>query len=128
MIDYGSVDTVAETVHRHPGGIDAAVNLALGGPGLIEVGRAIRPGGRLLNVAFPGPEAAEFGRADLTVQTVYGSARAGDLDELAAQAVAGKLPNAISRRYPLQEAVRAYADLVHSHVRGKFVVAVTPAD
>lgn len=128
VIDYGSADTVAETVRRHPGGVDAVINLALGGADLVELSPAIRQGGRLLNVAFPSPEPSAFDRADLTVQTVYGSARAGDLDELAAQAVAGKLPNAISRRYPLQEAVRAYADLVHSHVRGKLVVAVTPAD
>ncbi|QFY14442.1 zinc-binding dehydrogenase [Nonomuraea phyllanthi] len=122
VIDYGAADIVTETLRRHPGGVDAVVNLALPGPALIEVSRAVGPGGRLLNVAYPSPDPSAFDRADLTVATVYSTARPGDLDELAAQAVAGTLPSTISRRYPLDEAARAYADLVGTHVRGKLLV------
>ncbi|WP_433234977.1 NADP-dependent oxidoreductase [Streptosporangium sp. CA-135522] len=128
VIDYRTADTVAETLRRHPGGVDAMVNLALPGPALIEMSHVIKPGGRLLNVAFPSPEPSAFDRADLMVRTVYSNARPGDLDQLAAQAMAGTLPSTISRRYPLQEAARAYVDLVHTHVRGKLLVTAHDTD
>lgn len=122
VIDYRTVDTVTETLRRHPAGIDAMVNLALPGPALPEASHAIRPGGRLLNVAFPSPDPSAFDRADLTVRTVYANARPGDLDHLAAQATAGVLPLTISRQYAMTEAARAYADLAHTHIRGKLLV------
>jgi NADPH2:quinone reductase len=122
VIDYRTIDTTTETLRRYPGGVDAMVNLALPGPTLVEASRAIRSGGRLLNVAFPRPEPTVFDRADLTVQTVYSTARPGDLDHLAAQAMTDTLPPTISRQYPLEEATRAYGDLVHAHVRGKLLV------
>ncbi|MFI9816585.1 NADP-dependent oxidoreductase [Saccharothrix variisporea] len=123
LVDYRTLDTATETLRRHPDGVDAVVNLALPEP---ELGRVVKPGGRLLNVAFPSPDPADFARADLTVRTVYGTARPGDLDLLAARAVAGGLPDTTGRRYPLEEAPRAYSDLVHTHVRGKLVVLVDP--
>jgi NADPH:quinone reductase len=98
------------------------------GPDPVRMSLAIRPGGRLLNVAFPSPEPSAFAHADLTMQTVYGTARAGDLDQVAALAMAGTLPATVSRRYPLEEAARAYADLVHTHVRGKLLVTVGTTD
>jgi NADPH:quinone reductase-like Zn-dependent oxidoreductase len=122
LIDYRTLDTVTETRRRHPDGVNAVVNLALPGPALVEVSRVITSGGRLLNVAFPSPEPADFDRSDLTIRTVYSTAGPGDLDRLAAQAVAGVLPTTISRRYPLEAADRAYADLVRTHVRGKLLV------
>lgn len=125
VIDYRTFDTVAETLRRYPDGVDAVVNLALPGSALVEVSRAVRPGGRVLNVAFPSPDRSAFDRADLRVDTVYSAARPGDLDQLAALAMAGTLPVTVSRQYPLDEAAQAYDDLVHTHVRGKLLVAVT---
>ncbi|MFD9701555.1 NADP-dependent oxidoreductase [Lentzea sp. NPDC059081] len=122
VIDYRTTNTITETLRRHPGGVDAMVNLVLPGPALVEASHAIRPGGHLLNVAFPSPDPSAFDRADLTVRTVYSTARAGDLDHLAAQALAGTLPSTVSRRYALDEGARAYGDLMHSHVRGKLLV------
>jgi NADPH:quinone reductase-like Zn-dependent oxidoreductase len=84
VIDYHSVDVIAETMRRHPEGVDALINLALPGPALVEASRVIRPGGRLLNAAFPSPDPSAFDGAGLTVQTVYSTARPGDLDRLAA--------------------------------------------
>ncbi|MGW4798639.1 NADP-dependent oxidoreductase [Nonomuraea sp. NPDC004297] len=128
VIDYRTADTVAETLRRHPGGVEAMVNLALPGPALVKASDAIRPGGHLLNVAYPSPDPAAFDRPDLTVRTVFSTARPGDLEELAARAMAGSLPATVSRRYPLAEAARAYADLVHTHVRGKLLVIADATD
>ncbi|TDV48818.1 NADP-dependent oxidoreductase [Actinophytocola oryzae] len=125
VIDYRAADTVTETLRRHPGGVDAMVNLTLPGPALVGAARAIRSGGRLLNIAFPSPDAAAFDRADLTVRTVYSTAQPGDLEHLAARAVAGTLPSTVSRRYTLDEGAQAYRDLVHTHVRGKPLVVVS---
>ncbi|WP_405100366.1 NADP-dependent oxidoreductase [Micromonospora sp. NBC_01412] len=126
VIDYRSVDTITETLRRHPRGIDTLINLALPGPALIEASRVLRPGGQLLNAAFPSPDPSAFDGADLTVKTAYSTARPGDLGRLAAYALDGTLTSTISRRYALTQAPRAYADLVHTHVRGKLLVTVAP--
>ena len=55
VIDYRTVDTVAETLRRHPGGVDAMVNLALPGPVLV---RQATPSGRAATCStspFPAP-------------------------------------------------------------------------
>lgn len=115
-IDHRSADVAAETLRRHPDGVDALLNLALPGTALPALAHVVRPGGRLLNIAFPSP-APSTG-----FETLYTRARPGDLDEVAALAVAGVLPSTVTRRYPLAEAARAYRDLVQGHVRGKLVV------
>ncbi|NUP63347.1 MAG: zinc-binding dehydrogenase, partial [Nonomuraea sp.] len=116
-IDHHSSDVAAETLRRHPDGVDALLNLALPGAALPALAHVVRPGGRLLNIAFPSPDPSTG------FETLYTLARPGDLDEVAALAVAGVLPSTVSRRYPLAEAARAYRDLVHGHVRGKLVVS-----
>ncbi|TMR97723.1 NADP-dependent oxidoreductase [Nonomuraea basaltis] len=121
VIDYRSADTAAATRHRHPGGVDALVNLALAGTSLPAMASLVRPGGRLLNVAFPSPG------ADTGIETVYTTARPGDLEEVAALAVKGVLRSTVSRRYPLEQAAQAYADLVNEHVTGKLIVAIGSA-
>jgi NADPH2:quinone reductase len=122
VIDRHAADLVAEAVRRRPDGFDALVNTALPGSRLVDAGRLLRPGGRLLNVAFPSPDPGDFDGRDFTFETVYGGARPGDLDELAALAADGSLPVSIGRRYRLDEAPRAYRDLVREHTRGKLVV------
>ncbi|WP_024806131.1 NADP-dependent oxidoreductase [Nocardia sp. BMG51109] len=124
VIDYRAVDVVAETLQRYPRGVDAVVNLALPGSALAGVCEAIKPGGRLLNAAFPSPDPAAFERADVTVETVFSHAGPGDLDRLAAQAMTGALPSTISRVFSLEQASRAYTELVEAHVRGKLLVTV----
>ncbi|WP_232295353.1 NADP-dependent oxidoreductase [Parafrankia sp. EUN1f] len=122
VIDHRAVDVVDEILRRHPDGVDAVVNLALPGDGLAGAATAIRPGGRLLNIVFPTPDTAAFKGRDLTVATVITSARPGDLDLLAARALDGSLPVAISRRYPLTDGVRACVEFLNEHTRGKVVV------
>jgi NADPH:quinone reductase-like Zn-dependent oxidoreductase len=122
VIDYRAVDTVAETLRRYPGGVDAVVNLALPGAVLIKVSEAIRPGGRLLNAAFPSPDPSDFDQVHLTVETIFSNARPGDLDQLAGHAMTGILPSTVSRMFSLEQAPRGYTELVHAHVRGKLLV------
>lgn len=119
-VDHRTADVAAEAARRHPGGLDAVVNLALPGPEVIGYERVVRPGGRLLNVAFSAPDPADFTRDDVTVATVYAAARPGDLAELAARAAA--LPTPVGRRYPLSDGARAYRDLEQLHTRGKLLI------
>ena len=122
VIDHRTTDVLDETLRRHPDGIDALVNLALPGTELPRFVRAIRPGGRLLNIAHPSPDPAAFDLEHLSVETLFTNAGPGDLDALAAKAVAGTLPVSIGRRYALADAARAYTDLLRDHTRGKWVV------
>jgi NADPH2:quinone reductase len=124
VIDHHAGDAITETLRRHPTGIDAIVNLALAGDDLIDAGRAIRPGGRLLNIAYPSPDPGDFARDDLTVETIFSVAHPGDLEELAARAIDGTLPAAISHRYRLDDGAHAYQDLVDKHTRGKLIVLI----
>ncbi|TDD93652.1 NADP-dependent oxidoreductase [Actinomadura rubrisoli] len=124
VIDYRAADPVAETLRRHPGGVDTLVNLALPGDRLAEAARAVRYGGRLLNIAFPAPPADAIGRDDLAPETVLTTARPGDLETVADSALKGTLPATVGRRYTLDEGPRAYADLLNEHTRGKLVVVV----
>ncbi|WP_146607420.1 hypothetical protein [Spongiactinospora gelatinilytica] len=48
--------------------------------------------------------------------------RPGDLEEVAALAVKGVLPDGVTRRSPRDQAVRAYADLENGHVTGKLLI------
>jgi NADPH:quinone reductase len=122
-VDYRAGDIAGETLRRHPAGVDAVINLALRGDALASAARTIRPGGRLLNIVFPAPDPAAFDGADLAVQTIFTSARSGDLDALAGQSLHGSLPVTISRRYRLADGVNACTDLLHAHTRGKLVIA-----
>ena len=122
VIDHRAGATITETLRRHPTGLDAIVNLALAGDDLIDAARAIRPGGRLLNIAYPSPDPADFARDDLTVETIFSAALPGDLEELAARAMDGTLPNTVSHRYRLDDGAHAYQDLTNNHTRGKLLV------
>lgn len=126
VIDYLTSDMVEETLRRHPGGVDAIINLALSSEPLIQAATVIRPGGRLLSTTPGTPEPAAFAGDDLTVTVVMGttSVRPDTFPTIAAYAVDGTLPDPISRRYRLDDAVQAYRDLATAHTRGKFVVSI----
>jgi NADPH:quinone reductase-like Zn-dependent oxidoreductase len=62
VIDYRTADTIAETLRRHPGGVDAMVNLALPGPVLVDAGRAIRPRGPPSQRRLPEPRSLRVRR------------------------------------------------------------------
>jgi NADPH2:quinone reductase len=130
VIDYLATDVVAETLRRHPGGVDAIVNLALQGEPLIQASRAQRPGGRLLSTTPGTPAPTAFARDDITVTVVMGTTNVppGTFPAIAARALDGTLPDPISQRYRFDDAGQAYRDLAASkHTRGKFVVSADPA-
>ncbi|MFI7125470.1 zinc-binding dehydrogenase [Nonomuraea sp. NPDC050153] len=124
--DYLTADVAEESLRRHPGGVDAIVNLALRGEPLIAAARAIRPGGRLLSTTPGTPEQSAFGREDLSVTVVMGALKVHDhtLRAIAAYLLDGTLPDPISRRYRFADAVRSYQDFVGMRHRGKFVVSM----
>ncbi|MEV7469251.1 NADP-dependent oxidoreductase [Streptomyces kronopolitis] len=124
VIDHLTTDLAAEMSRRYPDGVDAMVNLALPASRLIDVSRGIRRGGRLMNATHPAPQPGTHERDDLTMATLSGAARPGDLDDLAARAVKGTLPPAVGRRYRLADGPRAYREFVQEHTRGKLIVAV----
>ncbi|MCK9903202.1 hypothetical protein MXD63_24460 [Frankia sp. Cpl3] len=59
------------------------------------------------------------------METVITSAGPGDLDALAARALDGSLPVAISRRYRLADGGQACLEFLNEHNRGKMVVVVS---
>ena len=126
VIDYLAADVIEETLRRHPGGVDAIINLALKGEALLAGAKAVRPGGRLLSTTPGTPEASAFGRDDLSVNVVMGTLllKGDTLPTIAAHALDGTLPDPISRRYRLDDAVRAYRDFADGHSRGKVVVSM----
>jgi NADPH:quinone reductase-like Zn-dependent oxidoreductase len=121
-IDYTTTDTIAETLRRHPGGVDLLFNLALDGPAIVHAASAVRPGGRLVS-ARPIWDKSEF-RDDVTVASPFLSAEPGDLEELGARAASGALPVEVSELYPFERAGQAFVDHAGKHTRGKLVVAV----
>lgn len=125
-INYLDTDLVEETLRHNPGGVDAIVNLALKGEALLKAATVIRPGGRLLSTTPGTPPPSAFDRADLTVSVVMGTtALAADtLSTIATYAVDGTIPDPISKRYQLHDAIKAYTDLAIAHTRGKLVISI----
>ncbi|WP_433439574.1 NADP-dependent oxidoreductase [Nonomuraea sp. CA-141351] len=126
LIDYLENDVTDETLRRHPGGVDAIINLALKGEPLIEAAKALRPGGRLLSTTPGTPKPTAFGRDDLTVTVVMGTLkiRNDTLPTIAARLLDGTLPDPISRRYGFDDAARAFQDFAGMRHHGKFVVSM----
>ncbi|MFE9514484.1 NADP-dependent oxidoreductase [Streptomyces sp. NPDC006643] len=121
VIDYRADDIADEALKYSPDGVDGVINLALGDTLINVVGRAVRPGGRVMTVSYTSPQGATF-REDLTVKIIYAATQPGDMTELIRQAVDGSVPLPGIRRYPLGEGAKAFTDLVGVHTCGKLVV------
>ncbi|NUO57217.1 MAG: NADP-dependent oxidoreductase [Hamadaea sp.] len=125
IVDYRSTDTVAETLRRHPDGVDLVVNAVLPAESLAAPASALRPDGLLITITAPVPGPETLGRADVRTHFVLdmdgihgGMAKVGEL------AAAGRLPATISRRYGLDQAVQALIDFAGTHKTGKLVVTM----
>ena len=86
---------------------------------------ALRPGGILVRVATPPPE-AEAQRHGVRSAYFIVEPDGGALAELARLAGSGRLRTIVAQMFPLAEAAAAFDTLAHRHVRGKVVLGVRP--
>lgn len=124
-LDYRADDVIEETLGLYPDGVDVVIDLVSAGPALTASARAVRSGGNLVS-PLGGPDAAELGRADITVTyTGLGDHREPeDLIGLGARVAAGAQPVEIGGLYTLADAPQAFVDLAEAHTRGKLVVTI----
>ncbi|BBC32790.1 hypothetical protein SGFS_040840 [Streptomyces graminofaciens] len=101
-----------------PDGVDAVFDL-MGGDTLHGSPALLRPGGRLASIS--GDVTGLGGRY------VFVRPDPADLAELVALADRGAVRVHVSAEFPLADAARAHELVATGHVRGKVVLAVTPA-
>ncbi|MGC5036700.1 NAD(P)-dependent alcohol dehydrogenase [Streptomyces sp. DT190] len=110
------------------------VVLDTAGTGLRAFRRLLRPGGRMVTIAFD-LERPVASLGYLAASTVHGSGRVrffsgnptrADFDDLARHVVEGRLRPAVDRVYSLEETAAAHRALEAGGVRGKYVVRVAP--
>jgi NADPH:quinone reductase-like Zn-dependent oxidoreductase len=119
-IDYRNTDVAAETLRRCPSGVGAVFNAVMPGDSLAPVAKTVRSGGKLVNIVWPPPP-PDLG---VPVENVLSKANPGDLEQLAAWATEGLLPDTVSRSYSLADGAQAYVDLKNRHTTGKLVVVM----
>lgn len=125
VVDYRTDDVTAETLRRHPGGVDAILNLYLPGTELRGLASTLRPGGRLLTITPPPPDADALGRSDVTGSMVLDmDGHYGGMPEVASDAVAGTLKATIGRRFRLTDAAHACVAFAREHTTGKILVTM----
>jgi NADPH2:quinone reductase len=124
IVDYTTTDPIAEVRRRHPGGLDAVIDVVNTGEKLRAVADGIRDGGTLVSSLF-GPDQSAFPRG-VTVRYIQMKAEPGELDELAKRAASGQLHVEIGKTYPLSNVAQALTDLADPkhHTRGKLVVTI----
>jgi NADPH:quinone reductase-like Zn-dependent oxidoreductase len=121
----GAAETIGYAEADHPRAVDTALNLTLPGDGLTDLARVVRPGGRLITITYPVPQQDWIGRDDVELRFVLDlDGTFGGMREVGELAAAGRLPAAISRRYPLDQGPRACVDFVRTHTTGKLVVTM----
>lgn len=118
-IDYRNADVTEETLRRHPNGVGAVFNTVVPGDQLEPVAKAVRSDGKLVNIVWPSPP-----ELSVRVENVLTKANPGDLEQVAAWAVEGLLPDTVSRSYSLADGAQAYVDLKNRHTTGKIVVVM----
>lgn len=110
---------------EYPENIDVVLNLAVFSDELGVVAKALRPGGRLTSIVFPGPTPEQLGRDDVEVQVVMDlDGRHATMQDVARAASEGQLTARIARSYPLAEGVQAAVAYERDHLRGKVVVTM----
>jgi NADPH:quinone reductase-like Zn-dependent oxidoreductase len=125
VIDYTKGDTIAQTLQRHPQGVDAVVDVVNSGDALLKSAQALREGGTLLSTLY-GPEQSAFPKG-ATVHYIQMKGEEGELDDLAQRAASGKLRVEVGHTYDLVHAAQALADLMDpsKHTRGKSVIQIS---
>jgi NADPH:quinone reductase-like Zn-dependent oxidoreductase len=129
VTDLGAVETVDHTGdvaaavrERHPGGVDALIDLVNRDPAAFAaMAGLVRAGGRATSAVGGAGEATELGGA--TVSNVGGNP--AHLAALAEGVARGRLRVPVTRSYPLADAADALHDFTAKHTVGKLVVVVT---
>lgn len=123
--DLGATQVIGYDQAGYPSGADAAFNLALPGDQLAGPARALRPGGRLLTITYPVPDAESTGRDDIALHFVLDmDGTLGGMREVGELAAHGGLSATITRRYTLDEGPQACVDFARQHTTGKLVVTM----
>ncbi|GLZ76852.1 NADPH:quinone oxidoreductase [Actinorhabdospora filicis] len=124
-VDYRASAPVAETLRRHPEGVDVVVNLVVQSEDLSGLAAAARPGGRVYTITFPPPVPGSAGRDDVTLELILDLAgEAGGMAEVGEAALAGTLPAVIGREFALEEGPAAVVAFAREHTTGKIVVSM----
>src|SRR5207302_11401094 len=100
----------------YPAEVDVAFNLTLPGDRLTGLAGSIRQGGRLLTITFPMATPEIVGRDDIAARFVRDmDGEFGGMHGVGELAARGDLRAVISRRYSLDDGVRACVDFVRRH-------------
>jgi NADPH:quinone reductase-like Zn-dependent oxidoreductase len=111
-------DVTASVLRVCPGGVDAVVDAAVVGRGMLEV---VRDGGQLAAVrGFDGEP--ERGIVVHAVRVSEYARNQAALRELSTSAAAGKLKMRVARTLPPEEAAEAHRALAAGGVRGRLVI------
>jgi NADPH:quinone reductase-like Zn-dependent oxidoreductase len=122
-IDYTTGDLLELVRSRHPGGVDAIIDLASDAASLTRLSELVRAGGRVVSSAGAA-DAAALGQRGLQGVNVNRASpdRLTDLTRLIEDRQL-RLP--AIRVYPLEQAADALAESERRHVRGKLVLTVS---
>jgi NADPH:quinone reductase-like Zn-dependent oxidoreductase len=123
--ELGADETTGYDMSTYPTDVDVVFDLALPTQRLATAARALRPGGRLVTIMYPGPLPGQLGRDDVDTSLFWDmGGDFGGMRAVAAEAENGRLSVRIARRYPFDDAVRAAVDYTRQHNLGKIVVTM----
>ncbi|MGN7799656.1 NADP-dependent oxidoreductase [Leifsonia sp. 22587] len=121
----GAHDVIRADTTGYPDGLDVIVNLALGADFLVDAAQHLRPGGRIVDIIWPGTSSTALGLPDVSYTYVRDvDAHPNGMTDVAGHAAAGTLSTIIGARYPLNDAVAAMERFAHGGTVGKIVVTM----
>ncbi|MBF4588311.1 NADP-dependent oxidoreductase [Curtobacterium sp. VKM Ac-2887] len=123
--DLGASDIVADPA-KYPDGVDVIVNLALQSDALRDAVRHLRPGGRIVDIIWPGTSAHDLDRPDTTYTYVRDmDAHPNGMSDVARLAASGKLTMTIAAEYALTDAVAGMERFARRGAIGKVVITMS---
>jgi NADPH:quinone reductase-like Zn-dependent oxidoreductase len=121
VFDYHAADWVQQVRAAVPGGVDQLLDCA-GGRTRDQAIGAVRDGGRVISVVFPGPP-AQLERG-ITGESFAAHATRQRFEALSRLIEAGRLRPQIQAILPLDQARQALAQVAGGHTRGKIVLQI----
>jgi NADPH2:quinone reductase len=121
VFDYHGADWVQQARVAVPGGVDLLFDAA-GGQARDQAIGAVRDGGRVISIVFPGPP-AQLERG-ITGESFTGHVRRERLEALSRLVDAGTLRPQVEAVLPLDQAREALSRVAGRHTRGKIVLQI----